>query len=105
MTPAPPLDLARLNSADAGAFAAALEGIYEHSPWVAARAAARRPFAGVRALHEAMLAVVRAASDAEKLALLRAHPELAGREAVAGTLTEASTSEQIRLGLTQLSRE
>lgn len=96
--------LARLNAMPQDEFRAALGEVFEHSPWVAERAWSRRPFASVDALHAAMLAAVRAASSDEQLALIRAHPELAGREATQGTLTADSTSEQGRLGFTALSR-
>jgi 2-oxo-4-hydroxy-4-carboxy-5-ureidoimidazoline decarboxylase len=89
----------------AGEFAAALGGVFEHSPWIAERAAAARPFADVAALHRAMVEVVRAASREDQLALLRAHPELAGKEVDAGTLTAHSSSEQRGAGLVNLSPE
>jgi 2-oxo-4-hydroxy-4-carboxy-5-ureidoimidazoline decarboxylase len=87
------------------AFVAALGGVFERSPWVAERAFDRRPFAGAAALHAAMVAVVRAASREEQLALLRAHPELAGKEADAGTLTSDSAAEQKGAGLVNLAAE
>ncbi len=86
-------------------FVSALGGIFEHSPWVPERAALRRPFASLDSLHGAMVAAMWAAAEAEKLALLRAHPQLAGKEADAGTLTAHSTSEQDSVGLTRLSPE
>lgn len=76
-------------------------GVFEHSPWVAERAWRRQPFASVDALHGEMMAVVRAASRDEQLALIRAHPELAGGM----NLTVDSSSEQGRLGFTRLTRE
>lgn len=96
--------LARLNAASAAAFVAELGGLFEHAPWVAEAVAPHRPFATARALHDAMLAAVRAAGPERQLTLIRGHPELAGREAVAGTMTGDSTSEQSRLGLTSLAR-
>lgn len=87
------------------AFVAALGGVFERSPWVAERASAKRPFAGAAALHSAMVEVVRAARPEEQLALLRAHPELAGKEAGAGTLTSDSAAEQKGAGLVNLSAE
>lgn len=83
---------------------ARLGGVFEHSPWVAEGAWSRRPFASLDALHAAMMDVVRAAPREQQLALVRAHPELAGREAGEGTLTADSSSEQGRLGFTRLSR-
>ena len=76
-------------------------GVFEHSPWVAERAWRKQPFASLDALHGEMMDVVRAASREEQLALIRAHPELAGSE----TLTASSSAEQQRLGFTALSRE
>ena len=67
-------------------FTAALADIYEHSPWVAQSASARRPFASLAALHDAMIAAVRAAPQTAQAAL-RAHPDLAGKAARAGALT------------------
>jgi OHCU decarboxylase len=96
--------LGRLNAMPQAEFRAALGEVFEHSPWVAERAWWRRPFASVDALHAAMVAAVRAAGPEEQLALVRAHPELAGREAADGTLTADSTSEQGRLGFTALTR-
>ncbi len=94
-----------VNAMSREAFIAAFGSVFEHSPWVAERAWGRRPFADAADLHAAMAAAVRSAAPDEQLALIRAHPELAGREAVAGALTAASTGEQGRLGFTALSRE
>jgi OHCU decarboxylase len=80
----------------------AIKAVFEHSPWVAERAWPRGPFRSADELHGAMMAVVREASEAERLALIRAHPELAGREAAQGTLTPDSSSEQGRLGFVAL---
>jgi beta-ureidopropionase / N-carbamoyl-L-amino-acid hydrolase len=97
--------LAELNNCSPEAFADLLGGIYEHSPWIPARAAARRPFATSAALKLALQEVVAQASEAEQLALLRAHPELAGKAAIAGTLTRDSTSEQAGSGLNMCSAD
>ena len=91
--------IATLNACEAAGFVEALRGIYEHSPWIAARAAPARPFASLAALKRALQSVVDAASIDEQLALLRAHPELAGKAAIAGALTAESTSEQASSGL------
>ncbi len=96
--------MSEVNALKRDAFTAALGGVFEHSPWVAERAWPMRPFAGVDALHAGMMRCMRAASREEQLALLRAHPELAGKEAAAGTLTRSSSGEQERLGFTALSR-
>jgi N-carbamoyl-L-amino-acid hydrolase len=99
------LHIKQLNQASAAEFAALLDGIYEHSPWIAARAAALRPFTNLTALQQGMVKVVREANSNEQLTLIRAHPELAGKAAVAGTLTAESTHEQSKAGLTQCSAE
>jgi len=77
--------------------------VFERSPWVAERAWRRGPFASKDALHAAMMQAVREATREEQLALIRAHPELAGAEAVEGRMTPASTGEQGRLGFDRLS--
>jgi 2-oxo-4-hydroxy-4-carboxy-5-ureidoimidazoline decarboxylase len=98
----PPLDLATLNAMERDAFVAALGPTFENAPWVAASAWPGRPFASVAALHNAMLNVVRQAPDDKKLAFLCGHPELAGREAQAGTMTTESVGEQKSAGLNAL---
>jgi len=97
----PPLD--QLNSLDRAGFAAALGGIYEKSPWVAERAFAARPFATVTDLHAALQHAVASAAVDEQLALIRNHPELAGKVARGGALTAESRREQGGLGLDRLS--
>jgi 2-oxo-4-hydroxy-4-carboxy-5-ureidoimidazoline decarboxylase len=97
------MTLADLNASGRAAFVAALGDIFEHAPWVAERAHAARPFANVAALHGAMMAVVRAAPRAEQLAFLRGHPELGGKVARAGAMTDDSRAEQGGLGLDRLS--
>jgi N-carbamoyl-L-amino-acid hydrolase len=97
--------IARLNAANAIDAAALLEGIYEHSPWIAAAAMARRPFADLSQLASALVHATDAGGRDAQLALLRAHPRLAGKAMLAGTLTAESTDEQARSGLTQCSPE
>jgi 2-oxo-4-hydroxy-4-carboxy-5-ureidoimidazoline decarboxylase len=97
--------LPEVNGMSRDAFVAAFGSVFEHSPWVAEQAWERRPFASVDALHAAMARAVREAPPASRLALIRAHPELAGEEAQSGALTAASTGEQGRLGFTALTRE
>ena len=75
------------------------QALFEHSPWVEARADARPP-SGDR--HADLMAVVREASPDEQLALIRAHPELAGKAAIDRTLTDASAAEQASAGLNRL---
>jgi 2-oxo-4-hydroxy-4-carboxy-5-ureidoimidazoline decarboxylase len=93
-----------LNGLPRARFRDVLSGIFERSPWVPEAVQSLRPFAGAAELHDAMVAVVRQAPQERKLALLRAHPDLAGKEAQDGTLTEASTGEQKSAGLDRLSR-
>jgi len=93
------LTLDQLNAASAAEFMALLAGIYEHSPWVAEGAAARRPFASLAALKHGLVCSVREAGRAQQLALIRAHPELAGKAAVRQQLTAESTQEQRQAGL------
>ncbi len=93
------ITLQQLNQLDPAGFADALAGIFEHSPWVPRRVAAERPFRSGIALHEAMCRAVMQADPAQQLALIRAHPELAGRAAIRGGLTTASSSEQRGAGL------
>jgi OHCU decarboxylase len=80
-------------------------GVFEHSPWVAQRAWSSKPFRSVQALHAAMMQAAAQAGKEEQLALVCAHPELAGAEAKQATLTVDSSSEQGRLGFTRLTHE
>jgi OHCU decarboxylase len=82
-----------------------LGGLFEHSPWVVETAWRRGPFASVAGLHAALVAVLRDASRERQLDLIRAHPELAGREAEAGTLTRESSHEQASAGLDRLTAD
>ncbi len=111
MNPSPALPtLARLsledvNALDEAGFTAALGFVFELSPWVVTRAYAARPFATLEALHAAMMAVLERAPKADRLALIRAHPELAGKAAIAKSLTPESLSEQASAGLDRLTPE
>ena len=95
--------LSDLNAMDQAAFTAALGGIFEHSPWIAERAWDRRPFSNVDSLLQSMLDAVGDAGEDPQLDLIRAHPDLAGKAARAGALTEHSTREQAGAGLDRLS--
>jgi 2-oxo-4-hydroxy-4-carboxy-5-ureidoimidazoline decarboxylase len=79
--------------------------VFEHSPWIAEAAWVRRPFASVEALHAVMCEIVRAAGEEKQLALIRAHPDLVGKLALAGQLTKESTGEQASAGLDRLTAE
>ena len=91
-----------LNTCDEATFVDTVGFAFEHSPWIAEAAARRRPFADAAALHAAMVAVVHAASNDAQVALIAAHPDLAGRVAREGRLTAASSSEQAGAGLDAL---
>ena len=95
----PETTLDRLNRATPAEFATLLDGVYEHSPWLAATAAAKRPFVSLAQLKHALVTVLREAGRDAQLALIRAHPELAGPATVANPLTAESTAEQGRAGL------
>ncbi|PAS99747.1 MAG: OHCU decarboxylase [Candidatus Dactylopiibacterium carminicum] len=88
------ISLAHLGALEREAFVDALTGIFEHSPWVAERAWAARPFSSLEALAQAMERSMWEADPKEQMTLIRAHPELAGRAAIAGELTPESTREQ-----------
>ena len=99
------ITLDQLNRASREAFTRLLDGTYEHSPWIAERAWEARPFTTIAGLKLALIAAVRASTREEQLALIRAHPELAGKAMLAKTLTNESTLEQGKAGLTQCTPE
>jgi OHCU decarboxylase len=94
-----------VNHLDEGEFVARFGALYEHSPWVAERAWRKRPFGYLSELHGAFLRAVRDASPERQLALIRAHPDLAGKGAIQGALTPESTREQASADLNRLSPE
>ena len=96
-----PLTLEQLNAASAEEAAQWLDGLYEHSPWIAQAALAQRPFQSLAHLKHAMARIVAEGGNTAQLALIRAHPELAGKAMVSNTLTAESTNEQSKAGLTQ----
>jgi N-carbamoyl-L-amino-acid hydrolase len=100
-----PLTLEQLNAASPAEALALLDGLYEHSPWIAEEALAQRPFRSLAHLKHALAQVVRTAELDAQLALIRAHPELAGKAMVAKSLTAESTNEQSKAGLTQCTPE
>lgn len=91
--------LAALSALDQPAFMAALAGVFEHSPWVVEAAWGRRPFADRQALYGTLESVLRQAGRERQLALIHAHPELAGKAAIRGELTQESAREQAGAGL------
>ncbi len=95
------LTLEQLNAANAAEAVALLDGLYEHSPWIAEQALAQRPFASLAHIKHAMVQVLAQAGEQAQLDLIRAHPELAGKAMQTNTLTAESTNEQNKAGLTQ----
>jgi 2-oxo-4-hydroxy-4-carboxy-5-ureidoimidazoline decarboxylase len=98
-----PVDMASINAMDRAAFVQKFGGIFENSPWVADKAWEKRPFASLDDMHAAMVAAAKYAPAAMQLALLQSHPDLAGKEAEAGTMTASSVAEQASAGLNALS--
>ena len=94
-----------VNNLDESGFLSKFGSLYEHSPWVAEAAWRERPFDGFPALHEAFVRAMYDAPRERQLALILAHPDLAGRAAVAGELTPESTREQASAGLDRLTPE
>jgi N-carbamoyl-L-amino-acid hydrolase len=99
------LTLQQLNSASLQEAAQMLDGLYEHSPWITEAALAQRPFLSMADLKFKMVQVLDAAGEVPQLALIRAHPELAGKAMLSQTLTAESTVEQGKAGLTQCNAE
>lgn len=99
------LTLTNLNQLSHQNFIDTLGGIYEHSSWVAELTFAQLPFDSVDTLHQTMMDIVKASDLDKRLALIRNHPELAGKEAAEGTLTADSKKEQSRAGLNHCSAD
>ena len=99
------LTIEQLNAAGADEAVALLDGTYEHSPWIARQALTARPFRSLQHLKYALAQAVNTATREERLALIRAHPELAGKAMVSKTLTAESTNEQGKAGLTDCTPE
>jgi allantoate deiminase len=97
--------LAELNGGSSKEFVAVVGGVFEHSPWIAETAWAKRPFSSVADLHEKMCAIVAAAPAAKQLELVRAHPDLVGRLAREGRVTRESNAEQSAAGLDRLNEQ
>ena len=97
------ITLDNLNSLSREEFVRFVGPVFEHSPWIAEAAAARRPFASIEELHGTLCKMVLEAGHEQQLALIRAHPDLVGRAAQAGSLTPESTREQAGAGLNILS--
>src|SRR5689334_690342 len=97
------LSISDLNAATRAEFVSALANVFEHSAWIAEKAADQRPFAGVNALFAEMTSVVENAASQSRLALINAHPDLANRTQRAAGLTADSHAEQDSAGLDRLS--
>jgi len=95
--------LSDLNACSIDDFVAALANVFEYSPWIAERAASARPFAGVNQLFDAMKVAVDRAPSELRLALIKAHPDLANKTQRAAGLTAESSAEQNSVGLDRLS--
>jgi OHCU decarboxylase len=91
-----------INELDRAAFVERFGPLFEHSPWVAEDAWTDRPFADQEELFEALRAAMYSASHERHLALIRAHPDLAGKAAIEGSLTNSSKREQASAGLDRL---
>lgn len=99
------LTLQQMNALDQERFVAALASLFEGPPWIVRQAWSARPFASLTELHEALCTVMYQAPIEQQIALIQAHPDLVGRAALAGTLTQESTHEQASAGLNRLSPE
>jgi 2-oxo-4-hydroxy-4-carboxy-5-ureidoimidazoline decarboxylase len=101
----PALSLTQLNTFPRDEFIRIVGPVFEHSPWIAEAAWLKRPFASVEALQAALCEIVRVAGEEKQLALIRAHPDLVGKLALAGQLTRESTGEQASAGLDRLTAQ
>jgi 2-oxo-4-hydroxy-4-carboxy-5-ureidoimidazoline decarboxylase len=99
------MTITQLNELTRDQFVCVVGPVFEHSPWIAEETCARRPFATVEELHRALCKTVEGADEARQVKLIQAHPDLVGRAALAGTLTQESKCEQASAGLTALSAE
>ncbi|RCL01917.1 MAG: hypothetical protein JSC188_000534 [Candidatus Tokpelaia sp. JSC188] len=99
------ISLEYLNTTSSERFCSMLAGIFEHSPWIAKRVVSKRPFESIEELYYNMIAEVTSSGEDKKLALIRAHPDLAGKAARYGMLTAESIYEQKSAGLDRLNDE
>jgi N-carbamoyl-L-amino-acid hydrolase len=95
------ISIQQLNQATPEQATLMLDGVYEHSPWIAANALSQRPFRSLAHLKYCLVQSLEAAGREAKLGLIRAHPELAGKAMQSNTLTAESTNEQNKAGLTE----
>jgi 2-oxo-4-hydroxy-4-carboxy-5-ureidoimidazoline decarboxylase len=99
------LAISELNQADRATFTRIVGPVFEHSAWIAEMTWLKRPFSSVAELHRGLCETVLAAGEERRLVLIRAHPDLVGRAALAGALTPESTREQTSAGLSALTPE
>lgn len=99
------MSLAELSALERGEFVRAVGPVFEYSPWIAEATWPEKPFTSLDHLHHVLCETVKTASEEKQLALIRAHPDLAGGATLTGSLTRASAAEQAGSGLTQLSPE
>lgn len=97
--------IAEINSFERGEFVRAIGPIFEHSPWIAEMTWTKRPFSNVEQLHRALCDTVKNSGEEKKLALIRAHPDLGGKLALANTLTRESANEQAVASLDKLTSD
>ena len=99
------MNLEKLNNSDQNSFTQILGEIFEHSPWIPQETWKNRPFNTIEHLHKNLKQTLEAADDIKKLDLVRTHPDLAGKLAVSGELTDFSTAEQQSAQLNKLTEE
>lgn len=99
------ISLSHFNSLSRDNFVRIVGPVFEHSPWIAEATWPKRPFSSVETLHAALCETVQSAGEEKQLALIRAHPDLVGKLALAGQLTKESSSEQASAGLGSLTPE
>ncbi|MBX7158237.1 MAG: 2-oxo-4-hydroxy-4-carboxy-5-ureidoimidazoline decarboxylase [Verrucomicrobiae bacterium] len=99
------MTLSEINQLSQSEFTKIFGGVFEHSPWIAEEGWKFQPFSSGSELHQKLCKIVTQSSEKKQLALLNAHPDLVGKIALEGKLTQASTQEQTSAGLTQLSTE
>jgi OHCU decarboxylase len=99
------LTISQLNQLGQAEFVRVIGPVFEHSPWIAETVFAKKPFTDLENLHRALCGTVKKSGEEKLLALIRAHPDLVGKIALAGQLTKESTNEQASAGLNKLSPE
>ena len=99
------MTISQLNQLGQAVFIRVVGPVFEHSPWIAEAAWLEKPFASLAQLHNALCGIVNNSGEEIRLALIRSHPDLVGRAAIAGTLTRESSGEQAGAGLNRLSPE